>query len=184
MSAWNKPASGRNKMPPTRVRRTDGRNSSATWSVSLGGWTDHEREIHCLLDDYRTRCVFHERGRYAGGTIYEQPPWVGAGAWLSNVLLCDHRSLESAWSHCHTRAAFSAAQGMGVCRHLLRPDRRRHILRRRRRLRGLRLSRHRPAFDCRSDCDIVGAAAAQPHHWRPPSRDKHRGSVNTLELLG
>src|ERR1700735_40283 len=69
MSAWNKPASGRNKMPPTRVRRTDGRNSSATWSVSLGGWTDHEREIHCLLDDYRTRCVFHERGRYAGGTI-------------------------------------------------------------------------------------------------------------------
>src|ERR1700735_4452266 len=91
---------------------------------------------------------------------------------------------ESAWSRCHPRAAFSAAQGMGVCRHLLRPDRRRHILRRSRRLRRLRLSRHRPAFDWRSDCDIVGAAAAQPHHWRPPSRDKHRGSVNTLELLG
>jgi hypothetical protein len=26
---------------------------------------------------------------------------------------------EGAWSHCHTHAAFSAAQGMGVCRHLL-----------------------------------------------------------------
>ncbi len=27
--------------------------------------------------------------------------------------------LEGAWSHCHPRAAFSTAQGMGVCRHLL-----------------------------------------------------------------
>jgi hypothetical protein len=57
---------------------------------------------------------------------------------------CHPGILESAWSHCHTRAAFSAAQGMGVCRHLLRPDRRGRIRRCSRRLRRLRLSRYRP----------------------------------------
>src|ERR1700682_1272359 len=120
MSAWSNPVSGRKKMPTIRVRATDGRSSSAAWSVSLGGWTDHESKNHCLLDYDRTRSEFYrKRGRCAAGTSAGQRPGHGACPWLP-ALLHDHpRVLEGAWSHCHTRAAFSAAQGMGVCRHLL-----------------------------------------------------------------
>ena len=82
--------------------------------------------------------------------------------------------LEGAWSHCHTRAAFSAAQGMGVCRHLLRSDRRGRIRRCGRRLWRLWLSRCRAARHCWSYCGIVGASAGEPCHRRPLLLEKRR----------
>ena len=98
-----------------------------------------------------------------------QPPWRRARPWLPNVLLCHPGILEGAWSHCHTCAALSAAQGMGVCRHLLRPDRRGRILRCGRRLRRLRVSCHRPSHPYWSYGGIVGAATPKPYHRRPLS---------------
>src|SRR5580658_5595953 len=65
MSAWSNPVSGRKKTPTIRVRATAGRSSSAAWSVSLGGWTDHESKISCLLDYCRTRSdCDRKRGRW------------------------------------------------------------------------------------------------------------------------
>jgi hypothetical protein len=41
---------------------------------------------------------------------------------LPDILRDGHWVLESAWRHSRTRAAFSAAQGMGLRRHLLQHD--------------------------------------------------------------
>src|ERR1700677_4157567 len=116
---WSSPALGKIKMRTTRVRLTDGGSLSAIWSVLLEGWNDHENEIHRLLDNDRTLSVFYVRRCRADNAISGSPSRRGARAWLSNVLLPHPWGLEGAWSHCHTRAGFSAAQGMGVCRDLL-----------------------------------------------------------------
>ena len=157
-----------------------GGNSSTVWSGCSGGWDDHQSKIHCLLDNDRTRSIFYrKRGRCADGTISCQPPWSRACPWLSDVLLCHPGILEGAWSHCHTRASFSAAQGMGVCRHLLRPDRRSRILRCCRWLWRFRLSHYRPARHCWSYCGVVGAATTEPCHRRPLSCDKRPAGIDT-----
>src|ERR1700735_2538902 len=115
-------------MPPTRARRTDGRSLSATWSNWLGGWTEggwsgHERKKYWVLDDYRTRGVFYRRRRrWAAAAISQQPPRHSAATPLPDVFLRDSRILESAGDYRHTRATFSAAEGMGIRRNFLCRD--------------------------------------------------------------
>ncbi len=126
-------------------------------------------------------------GASAGCPICEQPPWRGSRAWLPDVLLRHPGVLESAWCNRHTCAALSSAQGMGVRRHLLRPDRRGRILRGSGRLRSLRFSRDCPADHHWFLCGIVGSAAAEPYHRRPlcrrkrPGRYKHENSGHCLK---
>src|SRR5580704_12063454 len=171
-------------MPPTRAQPTDGRSSPATWSTSLAGATDHESKKRYLLDYDRTHSIFYRRRRFrADVAISRQPPWRRARPWLPNVLLCHPGVLEGAWSHCHTRAAFSAAQGMGVRRHLLRPDRCGRIRRCGRRLRRLRLSHPRPAHHHWSYRGIVGAATRKPYHRHPLSSEKRHAGINTRAAL-
>ena len=142
----------------------------------------------CLLDDDHTHSVFYrKRRRCADRAISGQPPWRSALAWLPNVLLRHPGSLESAWGHCHPCAALSAAQGMGVCRHLLRPDRRGRVLRCGWRLRRLRLSRHRPSRPYWAYCGIVGTSTGKPYHRRPlpgeewPAGYQCKSSVDCLK---
>src|SRR5580698_8359593 len=114
MSAWSTPVSHPKKAPTTRVQNTAGRSSSATWSVSLEVWTDHENKIDSLLDNDHPGRVSHRKRRCrANMAISGQPPWHRTRPWLPNVLFRHPRRLEGTWSHRHPRTAFSAAQGMG-----------------------------------------------------------------------
>src|SRR5579862_580248 len=129
--AWSSQASMLIKRPTIRALTTGGRSSSAIWSESLEGWYDHEIKDHYLLDYDGTRSILYRKRRpCAGGAICGKSSCRRAHSWLSNVLLRHPGVLENAWSRCHTRATFSATQGMGVRRHLLRSDRCGRILRR------------------------------------------------------
>jgi len=100
-----------------------------------------------------------------------------------SLVLHDHpRVVEGVWSHSPTRTAFSAAQRMGVCRHLLQRDRRGCVPRGGWRLLYLRVSRPRQSLPCCSRGGIVGASTAQPCPRSPLSRQDGRTGKRPLRI--
>src|SRR6266511_675638 len=84
---------------------------------------DHENESDRLLGGHRNPRL-RDVERWCGRTdAFVGDSRDGDAAWLPGVLLDDHWVMEGAWRHSLARPGFSAAQGMGVCRHFLQHDR-------------------------------------------------------------